>query len=262
MERVEVLNDYYASHNEDARFTSRNGTVEFLTTVHYIEKYLTPGAHILEIGAGTGRYSHHFARKGYCVDAVELTDHNIDIFKANTYPGENITIRQGDAVDLEDISSEEYDITLLLGPMYHLYTDKDREAAMSEAIRVTKKDGIVFAAYCNSDMTMYQFCFGKNMIKEVIQKNKIDIEKFKLYSSPEDIFQLYRREDIDELMSHFRVERLHYIGTDMLTQMLRICVDDMDDETFDIYMRYNLNICERPDMVGATDHILDIFRKV
>ena len=180
MERMEALTTYYTTHNEDARLTSKHGMVEFLTTIHYVEKYLKPGMRILEIGAGTGRYSHYFAQNGYDVDAVELMECNIEVFKANTKDGENITVQQGDAVDLQNISSEQYDITLLLGPMYHLYTDEDKIAAMSEAIRVTKKGGIVFAAYCNNDMTVYQFGFRRGAFKGNDYDDLIDFETFKL----------------------------------------------------------------------------------
>ena len=62
-------------------------------------------------------------------------------------------------------------------------------------------------------------------------------------------------------MSKFNVKRLHYIGTDMLTRFFAGAVDEMDDETFAKYVKYNLCICERPDMVGASSHMLDIFRK-
>ena len=261
MERMEALTNYYTTHNEDARLTSKHGMVEFLTTIHYVEKYLKPGMRILEIGAGTGRYSHYFAQNGYDVDAVELMECNIEVFNGNTKDGENITVQQGDAVDLQNIPSDQYDITLLLGPMYHLYTDEDKIAAMSEAIRVTKKGGIVFAAYCNSDLTVYQYCFGRNMILDTIAKNKIDLRSYKCFSLPEDIFQLHRKEDIDALMSHFKVSRLHYVGTDMLTHFMRGCVDEMSDEVFEIFINYHLSICEREDMIGATNHILDIFKK-
>jgi len=54
MERIEAINAYYESYDEDHRLTVRHGMVEFLTTVHYIERYLKPGMRILEIGAGTG----------------------------------------------------------------------------------------------------------------------------------------------------------------------------------------------------------------
>ena len=62
-------------------------------------------------------------------------------------------------------------------------------------------------------------------------------------------------------MSRFDTERLHYLGTDMATNFMREAVDAMDDEFFELYLCYHFSICERPDMVGATHHILDIFRK-
>lgn len=72
---------------------------------------------------------------------------------------------------------------------------------------------------------------------------------------------MYRKEDVDELMSKFHVTRLHYVGSDMLTRFISACVNEMDEETFAMYMKYHLCICERPDMVGATAHMLDIFKK-
>lgn len=101
--------------------------VEFLTTMRYIEKYLHPGMEILEVGAGTGRYSHALAQMGYRVEAVELVQHNIDVFRANTGPGENITVRQGDARDLSCFPADQFDMTLLLGPMYHLFTVEEQK---------------------------------------------------------------------------------------------------------------------------------------
>lgn len=262
METFSALNEYYSNYDEDSRLLSRHGSVEYLTTMRYIEKYLFSGAKILEIGAGTGRYSHSLAKKGYEVDAVELIEHNIDVFKSKITPEEKISIRQGNALDLSFVESEQYDITLLLGPMYHLYSVDEQLKALSEAIRVTKKGGIVFAAYCNNDATMISFCFGKNMIRDEKIKKLIDPVTFKARSTPEELFQLYRKEDVDALMSNFAVERLHYIGTDMATNFMREMIDNMDNELFDIYLRYHFVICEREDMVGATHHMLDIFRKI
>ena len=262
MERINVLTDYYTTHDEDARLLPKRGRVEFLTTVHYIEKYLKPGMRILEIGAGTGRYSHYFAQNGYAVDAIELMECNIEVFKANTRKNEKITIQQGDAINLHNIVAEQYDITLLLGPMYHLYSKEDEISAISEAIRVTKKDGIIFAAYCINDSTVYNFGFIRGGFKAGTHDHLIDFETFKLSSTPKEVFTLYRLEDIDELMSYFSTERLHYVGTDMLTRFIGSTVDEMDDETFLLYMKYHLSICERKDMVGASNHTLDIFRKI
>jgi SAM-dependent methyltransferase len=216
---------------------------------------------IIEIGAGTGVYSHYFAQHGYDVDAVEIMEHNIEVFKKNTQPNETVTVTQGDAIDLKGFPDGAYDITLLLGPMYHLYTKEDKLSALREAIRVTKKGGVVFAAYCNNDMTAYGFLFGKEGIKDDSLHDLIDFQTFKLSSTPKEVFALYRKEDVDGLMSNFSVTRLHYVGSDMLTRFIKDAVDEMDDKTFEIYLKYHFSICERPDMAGATNHMLDIFRK-
>lgn len=100
MEENQYLIDFYNTYDEDSRLRLKHGTVEFLTTMRYIEKYISFGNHVLEIGAGTGRYSHALARQGYTVDAVELVSHNIEIFRKNTLPDENITVIQGNALDL------------------------------------------------------------------------------------------------------------------------------------------------------------------
>ena len=262
METFEALTAYYSGYDEEGRLASRHGSVEFLTTMRYIERYLQPGMRILEIGAATGRYSHTLARMGYAVDAVELVQHNIDIFQKNTQPGENVTIRQGNAKDLHFLEEDTYDITLLLGPMYHLFTVEEQLQALTEALRVTKKGGILMAAYCGNDATMVQYCFGRGMLKEKRYQDLVDPVTFKASSDPAELFELYRREDIDELMSHFAVKRLHYVGTDMATNYMRACIDEMDDDFFATYLRYHFTICERSDMVGVSHHILDISRKV
>ena len=261
METLKALTDFYSNYDEDGRLLSKHGSVEYLTTMRYIEKYLRPGMRILEIGAATGRYSHALARQGYWVDAIELVQHNIDIFNRNTQSGENVTIRQGNAKDLSMLLDNTYDITLLLGPMYHLFTQQEQKQAISEALRVTKPGGILFTAYCGNDATMVQYCFGRGMLKEEKYQKLVDPVTFKASSDPAELFELYRHEDIDALMAEFDVTRLHYIGTDMATNYMRQCIDEMDDALFEMYLRYHFVICERADMVGTSHHILDIHRK-
>ena len=261
METYEALTHFYSNYDEEGRLLSRHGSVEFLTTMRYIEKYLQSGMRILEIGAATGRYSHTLARMGYRVDAVELVQHNIDIFREKTQPGENVTVRQANALDLHFFEDETFDMVLLLGPMYHLFTKEDQLQALSEALRVTKKGGIFMAAYCGNEATMVQYCFGRGMLKEERYQKLVDPVTFKASSDPAELFELYRREDIDARMEGFSTQRLHYVGTDMATNYMRAEVDGMDDEFFRLYLKYHFAICERPDCVGVSHHILDVHRK-
>ncbi len=261
MEIKDHLQLYYETHDEDARLISRSGQLEYLTTMRYIQRYLKPGMRILEIGAATGRYSHALARMGYQVDALELLEHNIEIFKQNTQPGENITIQQGNAIDLSSFPDDTYDITLLLGPMYHLFTQEDQHKALSEALRVTKPGGLLYTAYCNNEATIYNFCFMRGYLMDPHFFPLIDKETFKCSSNPEDRFALHRPEEIDALMADLPAQRLHFIGTDMMTNYIKDTVETMSDELYEYYLKYHFLVCERPDMIGITNHYLDIQRK-
>lgn len=263
MQTIHYLNEFYSHYDEDGRLSKKHGSVEFLTTMRYIGKYIKPGDRVLEVGAGTGRYSHALARQGYTVDAVELIGHNIDVFQNNTQPGENISITQGNALDLSAFSDNTYDITLLLGPLYHLYTKEDKRQALREAIRVTRPGGVIFAAYVISDGCLLDegFLRGNINVAEYVKTGLLDRETFAAKSEPKDLFELVRKEDVDELMRDFPTTRLHYVASDGCALLLREDIDAMDDETFRLYLDYHFATCERADLLGVTSHALDVFRK-
>jgi ubiquinone/menaquinone biosynthesis C-methylase UbiE len=227
----------------------------------YINKYLKKGMRVLEVGAGTGRYSLTIAEKGFQVDAVELIQHNIDIFRSKIADNYNVDIRQGNAVDLSFYKDETFDITLVLGPLYHLFNESDKKQAISEALRVTKKGGIILVSYCMYEATIIGWGFQNGNILAGIQDGIVDKDTFKCLSNPSLLFEMYRKEEIDKLMEGYKVERLHFVATDLATNYMRNTIDNMDERMFEIYMNYHFSICERPDLVGATHHSLDVFAK-
>ena len=176
---------------------------------------------------------------------------------------ENISILQGNALDLSVFSDDQYDITLLLGPLYHLYNKEDKQQAIREAIRVTKRGGIILAAYVISDGCLLDEGFKRSNINvaEYIKNGLLDSETFAAKSEPKDLFELVRKEDIDDLMSAFPVKRLHYVAADGCALLLREAIDAMNDDTFHLYLKYHFATCERGDLLGVTSHAIDIFKK-
>ena len=259
---MSYLEDYYNSYNEEGRLLSRHGQVEYLTTMKYIREFLSLDAEprILEVGAGTGRYSVALAKQGFRVTAVELVAHNLEQLKAKLDGSEPITALQGNALDLSFLPDEAFSLTMLLGPMYHLYTKEDKERALSEAVRVTKPGGTIMVAYCMNEPTVVQYVFGMNRLREVMEFNMITPD-WHCVSEPKEIFELVRTEDIAALDSEFPVERVKLVAADGATNYMRPFIDGMDDETFGKWLEYHFAVCERQDLIGASHHTLDILRK-
>ena len=259
---MDYLEEYYNNCDEDGRLLSRHGQVEYLTTMKYIRESLAglSDPKILEVGAGTGRYSVTLAKQGLKVTAVELIPHNLEILKSKLDGTEPITALQGNALDLSRFADETFDLTLLLGPMYHLYSKEEKLQALSEAVRVTKSGGRILVAYCMNEPTVIQYVFGLNHLREVMDLNMLTSD-WHCISEPKDLFEMVRTEEIAELDAAEPVRRIKLVAADGATNYKREYIDAMDDETFSKWMDYHFTICERQDLIGASHHTLDILQK-
>lgn len=261
---MNYLENYYANYDEEGRLLSNHGQVEYRTTMKYIHEVAEEiGAkRIMEVGAGTGRYSIALAKEGFEVEAVELTEHNLGIMNSKIEGIHNIHTHQGNALDLSGFADESFDLTLVLGPMYHLYTKEDKVQVLKEAARVTRKGGYILVAYCMNEATMIRFTFKLGNVWDLVDNHMLS-EDFRCLSEEKDLFEMVRLEEIDALNANISdIRRKKIIAADGATNYMRECVDTMDEKTFELWMKYHLSICERMDLIGATNHSLDILNKL
>ncbi len=260
------LEEYYNKFNEEKRLNSRYGQVEFRTSMQYIHKYLDiveaagiskESIQILDIGAGTGRYSVALAEEGYSVTAVELVRYNLGILKKK---GSCVRAMQGDARKLSKLEEEQFDITLLFGPLYHLFTFEDKLQALTEAKRVTKKGGVILTAYCMNEYGVITYAFKEGHIQECMEADRLT-EAFHCVSGEKDLYDYVRLEDIDALNLAAGLQRIQIISPDGPANYIRPTLNAMDDDTFELFMKYHLSTCERQDLIGAGAHTVDILRK-
>ena len=251
----ENLKTYYNKFNEDKRLDTKHGQIEFLTSIKYIEDYLKEGNKIIDIGAGTGKYSKHFSDKGYDVFAVELCKSNLRKIEKK-----NIKCIQGNATNLKKIEDNSFDITILFGPMYHLISIDEKVKALEEAKRITKPGGYIFISYCMNEYAVITHGFIENTIKDSIDNNLID-KNYKITPKETDLYSFVRLEDINYLKDKCNLKRVIIISQDGPTEYIKKTINKMTKEEFNIYLNYHLSTCERTELLGSGRHILDILQK-
>ncbi len=282
------LEKYYEKFDEDHRLKTRHGQVEFFVTMKNIlaaangdflkaqeaasengsqaqegaachcraRPYNLSPLKILDVGAATGAYSVPLSRQGFDVTAVELVPSNLQKLRAKH---EKVKCWQGDARDLHFLDDAAFDIVLLLGPLYHLHAEEDKLKALKEAARVAKKGGLIFCAYTMNEYAVTQYCFGQNKIKENFAAGQID-KNFKTISRDGDLYSYVRLEDINALKEKSGLERVKIFSPDGPADYMRRELNAMDKETFELFKNYALEISERPELLGAGSHLVDVLR--
>ncbi|MGN0340441.1 MAG: class I SAM-dependent methyltransferase [Lachnospira sp.] len=261
------IEQYYNKFNEDKRLLSRHGRVEFYVTYTYIQRHLSAvlderkcaksDIKIMDIGAGTGAYCIPLAEEGYTVSAVEMVKHNLGILKKKTTL---VDARQGNACNMKKYADDTFDVTLLFGPMYHLFSDEDKIKALSEAKRITKPGGVIFVAYVMNEYGVITYCFKERHIKEIMENHRLT-EDFHTVSQVENLYDYVRIEDIDKLNQQCGLKRKMIISPDGAADYMRQYLNKLDEEEFQYFLDYQLSICERQDLIGAGAHTVDILIK-
>lgn len=248
-----LVQEIYRRSDESARLSkSKAAEVEFHTTIRYIEKYLAKGSKILDIGAGAGAYSLYLSRKGYDVSALELSEDNIRAFKNKLTANDHIALVQGNALDLSQYEDHSFDIVLLMGPLYHLHSKNDKLRCIYEARRVCKETGVIFFGFISNDIVVLTM---QQAHADYLLNGAYDKNTFKLYDFP---FVFHTLPRCRELLKEAGVKILHEIATDGVSELIQDTINALDDESYQQYLKYHFYLCEKPECLGMSNHLLFI----
>lgn len=255
-DETEQIQKTYELFNEDLRLNRSKATrVEFLTNVRYIEKYLKPGDSVLDIGAGAGEYSLYFAKRGYAVSALELTDANVAAFRKKITPETPVELVQGNALDLSRYADKSFDIVLLFGPLYHLHRADDRQQCIAEAKRVCKDFGKIFFAFINNDaVILTEFSYRPDyFIAGDYDKDTFHVEDFP--------FVFHTVNDCRRMLADSGITILHEVASDGVSELMEDKINALDDVSYAQYLRYHEYLCEKPEFLGLSNHLLFVGQK-
>ncbi|MEK0315327.1 class I SAM-dependent methyltransferase [Cohnella sp. 56] len=144
---------YYDQFDEWGRLDRE--PIEFLLNLHVIRSHLPAQGRILDNGAGPGKYAMALAQAGYRMTLTDLSPRLVAEARARIAVSEWGDRFEGchiaDAQDLGLFEDGTFDAALMMGPLYHLGEESQREKAARELRRVTKPGGIVFVAFMSRE---------------------------------------------------------------------------------------------------------------
>lgn len=257
----EIL-EYYKDYDEEIRLEKDNlHKIEYLTTIYYLDQVLKLNSKVLDVSAGTGRYSFYLADKGHIVTSRDIVPKHVNMIKEKLMQSKlDFKVFLGDARDLSQFESESFDVVLCMGPIYHLKDASDREKTISECLKVLKKGGIIVVAYINR-YAAYLINFKKN--PELINSNMIEnlIDNGNIRNGKENCFYFSYPEEIEKMMGSFNVAKIKNIATDGISYMVGNQINDLNDNKFRSWMEYQLKTCENQSLLGYSLHNLYIGEK-
>jgi len=130
---ISDIAQFYDSNPDGEHGRLEMHQLEYDLTWRYLDRYLPPRGTILEGGAASGRYTRELAKRGYAVTAVDLSAALIEMSRGQLAADgfENrVRFVVADARNLADVKERGFDAVLLMGPLYHLIEQADRELAL------------------------------------------------------------------------------------------------------------------------------------
>jgi len=242
--------------------------LEFDTTVRFLKEYLPKNAFVLDAGGGPGRYSIELAKLGYNVVLLDLVPEHLEFAKKKIKQAkvqDNIKgVVEGTITDLSQFKSNSFDAVLCLGgPLSHVHPESERKKAISELIRVAKKNAPVFVSVFSKLGTIPLFHKWVDFVKD-----KKAFKRFYLsgddYSWCGNAYAHYF--ELDELKSLFedKVRFSESVGLEGLASPVQDQLNEMakkEPEAFKNWLGMHEKLCTNPVVVEASQHFMIIGRK-
>jgi len=129
--------------------------------LHYLRQYVEPASRVLEIGAGSGRFTQELARITDRIIVADISPVQLQLNRENAHTlGFSDAVESWEECDICDLrphfAGEEFDAVVCYGgPLSYVFEQRDQ--AMSELLRVTKAGGVLLLGVMSLWGTVHQY---------------------------------------------------------------------------------------------------------
>lgn len=251
--------------------------LEYLVTMHFLEKYLPETGLVLDVGGGPGRYAIELAKRGYDIVLLDLSPKCLaiarkEIMKAGV--GDRVKeIVEGSVADLSRFKNEFFDAVVCLSPLSHLLEKSERERAANELVRVAKKNAPLFVSVFNlygafrvvlgwhsEDLTdpSHEELFTRGIHRAHYR----DLREAKRSASETDVY-FFHPNELRELFENRGVQTLTLATCQGLSTHMQEATNKLygDKEKWGRWLEIVLRTCTDPCLIGLGNHLLYVGRK-
>lgn len=266
---MDLVEQYYDKYSEDEWERLDCHRIEFEITKRYIQNYITEKAKILDAGGGPGRYSLFLAEQSHNVTLFDISSKNIKIAKEKSRE-KGIKIEKfihGNVLDIAERISEQYDVVLCMGPLYHLTEERDRIKAIIGCLEVLKDGGLLFISFISSYAP----------IIDVLKKypGKIIDVKENLLNFLKDGRNIVSKDNpgfttayftdpnkIEEFMNQFNLEKLVLSGIEGISAQSEEKINSLSEEAFQKWLDIIYQTSTESVTWASCEHLLYVGKKV
>jgi ubiquinone/menaquinone biosynthesis C-methylase UbiE len=266
----EEIKKFYSNEMEKDRLEMELFKLEGIRTKEIISRFLSKKTmDIADIGGGAGFYAFWLQALGHNINLIDLSSKNIEL--ANEFCKKTriqlTKCQTGDATNL-DLPDEQFDLVLLLGPLYHLVNKEERVKALSEAKRVVKPGGFVLSAVISRYASLFDGFkrdlimddrFEKLLVDDLntgIHLNETDNPEYfttAYFHTPSEI----KKEIIE---SGLQFEKL--IAVESFGWIIDDFVKKTEDKNYMNKLNKIINLVEtNDDIIAMSQHIIAVARK-
>ena len=268
-EAIESVRRYYDENAVMEWERLERHPFEFLFTTYMMDKYIRPGDRILDIGGGPGRYALHYAEKGCDVTLADLSEGNTALAQEKARQrGVPLRCITANCLALDAWELGHFDHVFLMGPLYHLPEQADREQAVNIALRHLKKDGCL---YCSFILVfagiIYDLKNGPGFLPQDLGNSDtvrlIDaITQGKEYTGPAFTSACFMHQTgIEPFMRGFPVDKLHLFGQEGILALNEKQLLTFPKEELDLWIETAKLFLELPELLALSEHAMYIGRK-
>jgi SAM-dependent methyltransferase len=244
-------------------FTSKSKNIEYQTTIHFFDSVIPKDSRILELGAGGGIYTEYLAKQNHSILSSDIVPEYVEIIKTRCSNYKNVDVQIINALELNNLGNNEFDVILCMGPYYHLQNETEREKVLSNCKNLLKKNGLLIVSYINKYFALALYLmYGKKMSPkeyELFAQEKYSelahvdgFMGFSHYTTPDKI-------ENEILKYQYKIE--NHIGVDGIYNLISEQIEKMNENEFSDFLNYHYEICSEKSILGNSSHGLVFCRK-